>query len=209
MTGTPWVGLCAGLLSMAAFIPYLRSMFQGKTRPNRATWWIWTVVGILIALSYHSSGAGHTIWVPVSYVLGPFITAIFSLKYGEGGASLLDKCCFTGTAMSVLLWLWLKSPFSTLFINLIIDFLGALPTIQKSYRRPEQENLLAWILFACANTLNLFVLKKMAVSHLIYTGYMVFCSYLILGLLLRRFWPSKVIRTHTIEKIRPGRTFGE
>ena len=92
------LGQLAGIVSLLGFFPYILATVQGKTRPNRATWWIWTLVGGMLCASYAASGAQHSIWVPVSYVVGPFITAILSIKYGEGGASRFDRTCLRQSA---------------------------------------------------------------------------------------------------------------
>ena len=67
------IGVLAGILEFSAFILYYISILQGKTRPNRATWFVLTIVGFLIVASYYASGARETIWIPVSYAVGPLI----------------------------------------------------------------------------------------------------------------------------------------
>src|SRR5690242_18066463 len=67
------LGALAGALSLLGFMPYIVEIVQGKTRPNRATWWIWTVVGAMLSASYYASGSPHAIWVPLSYVVGPLV----------------------------------------------------------------------------------------------------------------------------------------
>ncbi|WP_146138486.1 hypothetical protein [Chamaesiphon polymorphus] len=51
-----------------------------------------------------------------------------------------------------------RSPSIALGINIGIDFLGALPTIRKSLRHSDGENLLAWLLCSVANALNLLAI---------------------------------------------------
>jgi hypothetical protein len=179
-------GRVAGLFSLAAFVPYILSTLRGRTKPNRATWWIWTVVGFLLAVSYYASGARHTLWVAVSYVLGPLITAILSLKFGVGGWTRLDRGCLLGAGAGTLLWWVSGSPLMALVINLVIDFLGALPTMSKAYADPGGEDPWAWSLFLLGNTLNLFAIEKWRFSIAVYPVYMFLLSALILLLLTSR-----------------------
>jgi hypothetical protein len=51
------VGQLAGAISFLGFVPYIIEIAQGKTRPNRATWWIWAVVGAMLCASSYASGA--------------------------------------------------------------------------------------------------------------------------------------------------------
>lgn len=170
---TEVVGQIAGIVSLVAFVPYILAIFRGETRPNRATWWIWTVVGLMLASSYvFSSGASHTIWVPVSYVIGPLVIAILSIRYGEGGWTYFDRMCLFGAGVSLVLWWIFNSPFVALLINLFIDIMGALPTVHKVYYDPNSEDRTAWSLFFIGNTLNVFATEAWMFEILIYPVYM-------------------------------------
>ena len=179
-------GKVAGIVSLAAFIPYIIATLRGKTKPNRATWWIWTVVGFMLGASYYSSGADHTIWVPLSYIIGPFTTAVLSVKYGEGGWTRLDLACLLCAGVSVALWWMFSSPLTALLINLSIDLLGALPTVWKTYHRPEGEDRTAWALFFAGNAVNLFAVEAWSFAIAVYPIYMFLGSGTIAALVFLR-----------------------
>src|SRR5262249_40191028 len=96
---TTLAGRLAGAITLAGFLPYVVSILRGRPRPTRATWWIWRVVGATLCASAFAAGAGESIWVPVSYVVGPFTVALLSLPGGEGGFSRLDRVCLAGAAV--------------------------------------------------------------------------------------------------------------
>ena len=180
------LGKTAGIVSLAAFIPYILAILRGETKPNRASWWIWSVVGCMLAASYYSSGASHTMWVPVSYLIGPVVTALLSLKFGEGGWTGFARWCLGGSAASLLFWIATNEPMTALLVNLFIDFLGALPTIKKAYRDPKGEDRLAWTLFVTGSVLNLLAVDRLEFAILIYPLYMLFVTGFIWVLVLRR-----------------------
>ncbi len=154
------IGLIAGFVSLIGFIPYIISIIRGKTRPNRASWWIWSFIGFLLLASYAASGATDTIWVPISYVIGPFITALLSIKYGEGGWNIFDRSCILVATSSAVLWFIFDSALIALVINLAIDTSGALPTIRKVYLDPDSEDKLSWFLFCTGSGLNLLAINE-------------------------------------------------
>lgn len=78
-------GELAGIFSLLAYFTYVSSAVRGKNRPSRASWFIWTVVGFIIASSYYYSGATTTMWVPVSNSIGQFVIFLVALKYGKKG----------------------------------------------------------------------------------------------------------------------------
>lgn len=180
------VGEVAGAVSFIAFIPYIYSTLRGEMKPNRATWWIWTLVGVMLGASYYSSGADSTIWVAVSYVIGPLVTAIISIKYGEGGWTRFDKWCLLGVGVSLLLWWVFNTPLVALVALIFIDLCGALPTVHKVYRDPTSENRLAWLLFVTGNTLNLHAVKIWIFAIAVYPVYMFTGSLIIILIIFFR-----------------------
>src|SRR3989344_2030384 len=91
-------GKVAGLLNLAAFIPYVLAIYGWSfrwnirplhrivpTQPNRASWFIWAFLAAVILPAYSQSGAEETVWVAVALTAGPGIVALLSIKWGEGG----------------------------------------------------------------------------------------------------------------------------
>ncbi|MBU6415340.1 hypothetical protein KGQ34_03850 [Patescibacteria group bacterium] len=183
---TAVAGKVAGIISLAAFIPYILAILRGETKPNRATWVIWAVVGFMTGASYYFSGANHTIWVPVSYIIGPVVVSALSIKYGVGGWTRFDRCCLLGAGMSMALWLVFSSPLVALLINLFIDFMGVLPTIRKAYRDPESEDRIAWALFFTGNIANLLAVERWTFAIAVYPIYMFIGSGLITAFIVFR-----------------------
>lgn len=200
MPDTSFFGEVAGLISLSAFVPYIVSILKGETKPNRASWLVWTVAGAMLAASYRESGAGDAIWVPVSYVAGPLATFIVSLRYNDGeGWSGLNKICILVSAGSSVLWLVLFSffgkntgvPLAVMYINIFIDGMGALPTLRKSFHEPESEDRLTWALFITGNTLNLFAVEHWSLATGSYPLYMFVASGAISALVIRPLFISK------------------
>lgn len=158
------IGIIAGVLSLVGYIPYIISILKGVTKPNRATWLIWTIVGGLLAFSFIAAGNVDAIWLPLGYFIGPFITMILSIWYGYATWTRLDSFCLVAALMSVVPWFLTHNPILTLFINIFIDATGAVPTLVKTYREPETEDFIAWFIFLIANTLELFALENWNLS---------------------------------------------
>ncbi len=178
-------GAAAGLLSLLAFLPYFVSTLRGRTRPNRATWWIWSVTGAVLLASYWFSGADTTIWVPVAYFVASFATALLSIRHGEGGATRLDRGCLMGAGAGLILWWLLDTPVAALVTTLGVDFAGALPTIRKAWEAPWTEDRLAWGLFVAANAINLVAVDRFEFAIVIYPLYFFLASGTIAFLVLR------------------------
>ncbi|HLB42131.1 MAG TPA: hypothetical protein VJN02_04645 [Gammaproteobacteria bacterium] len=154
------LGIIAGILALVGYIPYIYTTVRGKTRPNKATWIIWTVIGGLIAFSYLFEGDPNTIWLPLGYFIGPLIVAILSFRYGYSEWTKLDIVCLIVGGISIIPWIISENAIFTLLINVFIDASGAIPTVVKTYREPETEDFSAWVIFFIANTLEVFAIEQ-------------------------------------------------
>jgi hypothetical protein len=166
------VGLAAGVVALLGFVPYLHAVVRGRTHPNRATWWIWALVSAVSLASYRSVGSPEAIWVPASYTLGPLVTAIVATKYGTGRWSGLDRVCLAGSLAAVGIWATTGEPVLALAMNIVVDSLGAVPTLRQAWLDPASENLPAWLIFLAGNALNLLALTEWSFATAAYPLYL-------------------------------------
>ncbi|QQR81293.1 MAG: hypothetical protein IPJ69_03925 [Deltaproteobacteria bacterium] len=179
-------GKIAGIVALLGFAPYILSTIKRKNKPNRATWIIWFVVSLILLTSYRSAGATDTLWVSMTNVIFCGTVAILSIRYGQGGWNFFDLCCLCGAGIGLFLWWYFKSPLPTLYISLVIDAIGALPTLKKAYHHPKSEDAVSWILFWIANTINLFAIETWAPQISLYPLYLFLISGMMVGILKRQ-----------------------
>lgn len=186
MTYESLFGIAAGITAIGAYMPYISSIIKGRTRPNRASWLIWAVLGIIICASYWSVGARNTFWFTLP--TGMIITALLSIKYGVGGWTTFDRMCLLGAGIGLLLW-WLSGiPFTALIIGILIDIIGYLPTMRKIWHDQESEDRLAWVMFFSASVLNVLALEIWTFEIAILPAYVVIFNGIVLALL---FFPHR------------------
>jgi hypothetical protein len=179
-------GIAAGVLTFAAYPVYINDILKHGARPNRATWWILSLSNALIFVSYYSVGARTTLWVALGYALGNLSIAILSIRYGDTTWDAFDIICLGAALGSALLWWLFDTPLYTLLINIAIDFLGLLPTIYKTYKKPSTESQSAWIMDAAASILALLAVREWSFDIAIYPVYLLLTNCLIAGFTLRK-----------------------
>jgi hypothetical protein len=73
----PMINVVAGYLSgiaiLISFFPYIRDIFQGKTKPERISWLIWAILGAISFFSQFAKGASLFLW----YVTREAAVALF------------------------------------------------------------------------------------------------------------------------------------
>lgn len=164
-------GILAGILSLAAFFPYIYSILRGKTKPSMASWLIWFVVGVLLLASYGTSGAKYTLWMPLSYVLGPLVIVVLTFRNSEPLTKLEVSCLFLA-AFSLFVWFFSRSNTLALCMHLTIDCMGVVPTIRKSYKRPQEESKIAWSMIFVGSVFNLLAVDSYDFNKTSYPLYM-------------------------------------
>ena len=184
------IGAVAGILAFVSFIPYINSIIKGKTKPNRATFTIWSGVNIVTISSYIVSGARTTIFVGLVYTVLQIVVLILSLKRGMGGFNPFDIACLIGATIGITLWIITKNPHTALYLGIFSEVLGLIPTLKKSYLHPDTENTLSWSIAVVGSALNLFALTSWRPEISVYPIYF-FIGDLLVALLL---WRPAIIR---------------
>jgi hypothetical protein len=139
------LSVLAGVLVIIAFVPYIRAILKGKTQPEKATWIIWASLDtITFAGMFAKHAANGQI---VASVLGAWTIAFLALKYGTLGWTRLDKSCFIGAILGIILWKATGNPLFGLITSLAVMFLGSIPTFVSAWNDPSKEDRTTWTIF--------------------------------------------------------------
>jgi hypothetical protein len=148
-------GYLSGAAILLSFVPYIRDIFAGKTKPERMAWLIWGVLGSIAFASQLAKGGTHSLVLAGAQTAGDLFVFILAIKYGLGGLKKQDIFAFGGAMVGLLLWNLTKEASVALIITILIDAIGVVLTVIKSYERPETETVSSWVLtffgglFAC------------------------------------------------------------
>lgn len=181
-----WIGIIGGIVSLAAYVPYIISILWGATRPSRTTWWILSCVVLITLVTYHSSGAGNTLWMVVGDLIGVLSIAILSIWYGHGGGEWIDFASLIGAIIALVMYLAFSSPIIAMATLLAVDFLAMMPTWIKTYDSPRSEDWFAWFLTTLGHTVSMFAVERWIFAIIAYPIYHSIASGLVVLLALRK-----------------------
>ena len=148
-------GYLSGAAILYSFAPYIRDIFKGKTKPERISWLIWGVIGLISFFSQMAKGASYSLIMTGVQALGDIFIFILAIKYGMGGFLKRDIFGLFGSAVGLFMWYLTKEAAVALFIIIFVDAVGAVLTVIKSYEHPSSETVSSWAftflggLFAC------------------------------------------------------------
>ena len=140
------LGILSGILGFICVFPYIRDILQKKTKPERASWFIWTVLGSIAFFSQLAKGATNSLWLTGVDTAGVAVTFILALRFGEGGLNSRDIKALTAASIGVVLWFFTKEATLALLITILVDASGAILTIIKAHEDPGSETMSMWIL---------------------------------------------------------------
>jgi hypothetical protein len=180
--------LLAGIvLSLSASFNYIFETVRGSVRPNRVSWLMWTF----------AAGAGG--WVTLQAGGDPLMVARIALAvvmplvvflasfWGRSGywqMSSFDFSCGVLSLGAIFCWLlYANAPLSITFAGLA-DLFASFPTIVKSWRAPESESALSFLIFALSLIIVLPVVSVWDTVHVGFALYLIGVNLLISGLIL-------------------------
>jgi len=189
----------AGYLSAVAmlwsFIPYIRDIFKGKTKPERASWLIWAILGAILFFSQLAKGASYSLFMPAAQGIGDLFIFVLAIKYGMGGFLKRDIIALTGASVGLFLWYLTREATVALLIAVFIDATGATLTVIKSYEHPTSETISNWVLGVFAGLLSCIAVGNYNLILLIFPVYVCLACLSVLTAISLGFRRKKILST--------------
>ncbi|MET0779487.1 MAG: hypothetical protein ABWY71_01495 [Candidatus Saccharimonadales bacterium] len=165
------IGISSAVLQFAAMVPYFIDIVKGKTKPERATWWIWL---LLNAVSVAAQIGAHATWSMLMSAAQLIVTgavAALSLKYGYGAFHKKDGGAIVLALFGIFLWWLLDSPLAALLVVIAVDLIGYWLTIEKTWKAPHSETMITWAIGALSAALSVVAVGGWNVTQFIYPLY--------------------------------------
>jgi hypothetical protein len=179
-------GIVAGILQVVAAVPYLRDVLRGTTTPQRATWTIWTSLGVVVLASQWASGATWSLALTIGQALSCAIIFLLALRRGEGGLSPLEVLLLGIAGLGIVGWQVADDPVIATCAVIGADLIGFAMMLPKVYRRPRSETLSTFVIGTVSSVLALLALESLEAGLLIYPLYILIADGVLVALLVSR-----------------------
>lgn len=137
-------GILSIIPAVIAYYYYFRDMFSGKTKPHAFSWLVWGILagnGFFAQVSAH---AGIGAWATGLTSLVSLTIFLFALRIGATNPTPFDWTLLSLALVSLLLLLVVKNKEEALCITLFALIAGFAMNTRKAYRKPEEENAIAF-----------------------------------------------------------------
>ena len=142
------------------YIPYVRNIIRGKTHPHIYSWFLWTLITIIVFALQVSDRAGPGAFVTLAAGMFSLTVLILGFRLGKKNITRSDTAILIITLIAVGFWLVAKQPALSAVLVTFADLLAFVPTIRKSWHQPNTETLFLYAM----NTLR-FILVLLALQN--------------------------------------------
>lgn len=184
------LGISAIGVGVIAYIPYIKSIFWGRTKPHSFAWLIWTLEQTIAFFAQFAKGAGSGAWVTGLTAFLCLLVFIISLRLGEKNITIIDTASFIGALFAIGAWIITKNPLVAVILVVIIDFLAYVPTFRKAYIKPQEEAVTLYAMYIAVWFLSLLALKSYNLTTVLYPAFLLFINtaFVIMSVTRSRFY---------------------
>lgn len=143
-------------------IGYFVDTIKGKVKPNRVTWFIWSLAPLIAFIAQLREGVGihqSLLTFMVGFIPLIIFIASFINKKAYWQIGKLDVICGVLSLVGLFLWYITGTGIIAIFFSILADAGAAFPTIVKSYRFPETENYFLYFANAISAAITLLTIK--------------------------------------------------
>ncbi len=204
-------GILSGVLTIVGYLPYIRDTLRRQTRPHRASWLIWSVLGSLSFASQVYEGATASLWFAFVQVAGTILVFVLSIWLGAGRyLSRKNRLIFLAALIGLMAWYMTESAVYTLAITISISLLGGSVTVLKAYEDPGSETLSTWAIMLAASVFAVLSVGQIDWVILAYPLYLLtLYSAIILAMILGRARQARPARVPQEVVFRTARLTGQ
>jgi hypothetical protein len=168
-------GAVCGLLALAVStidsVPYVRDIFRGRTRPYRATWAIWTTLGIVVFIAQAADGASWSLLMVGAQAVAVTVVFGLSITRGSGGLGPVDLAIIAVAAAGIGGWYASSRPLFATACVVLADLAAVALMLPKTWRDPGSETPSSFLLAGVAGLLGTAAVGAIDPSLLLYPGY--------------------------------------
>jgi len=188
------IGILATIFVFLGYIPYLRDIRKGKTKPHIYSWFVGGFVGFIIFALQVSNGAG--IGSLVTFAAGVMCLLVIGLGLIHKSTVEIiwvDTVFLILAFIALGFWLLAKQPVIAAILSTAVEVLGFMPTVRKSWNRPFTETLQSYYLNTFRFSFAILAIQKYTIVTTLYPAtWVLFNGLFALMLVVRRKQMQKI-----------------
>lgn len=143
-------------------VSYLIKTIRGKVQPNRTTWFLWTLAPLIVFVAQIKQGVGLQAFLAFITGFVPLLTllATFYNKKAYWKTTRLDLLYGFLSIFGLFLWLITGVGNLAIILNIFADLMGSIPTVLKSFKKPESESAFAYGIIGAGSLITVLTIHE-------------------------------------------------
>lgn len=182
------LGAIGIVLTFVMFVPYIRSIREGRTRPHVFSWIIWGLGTFVVFLAQLAGKGGVGAWpIGVSGIISAYIAVLAYRRRTDQSITPSDWLFFGAALAALPCWLLTSNPLWAVLILTGVDLAGFAPTFRAAYGRPRDERTGFYLLGALRNGVAILALEHYSLTTVLFPAAVgVACLIFVAMVLVRR-----------------------
>ena len=156
-------------LTFVIFVPYIRSIQQGRTKPHVFSWFIWASGTFVVFLAQLAGGGGLGAWpIGVSGLITAYIAILAYRKRTDRSITTSDWMFFVAALSALPAWFLTADPLWAVLVLTGVDLAGFGPTFRSVYVRPYDERPGFYLLGALRNLIAILALERYSLTTILF-----------------------------------------
>lgn len=184
-------------LTFIAFIPYIRSIRLGRTKPHVFSWVIWGSTTFIVFLAQLADKGGAGAWpIGVSGLVTLYVALLAWSKRSDITITRTDWIFFLTALTSLPLWYLTSDPLWAVVILTTVDGMGFVPTFRKAYFHPHDERMTFYAIMAVRNLVAIMALERYSLTTVLFPAVISAACvlFILMALYRRRVMPAALER---------------
>lgn len=190
-------GMAAGLIGfLVGHLWYIYTIIKGETTAHFLTWALSALMSGITLFFYTEAGAQDSVYVLWSDLVGFIAISFVAWKHRHEEFELFTwehVLIVVAALLAFAVYIVTGEAFVSLVAVIVAEALALLPTIKKTIKHPDQEELIAWTGTISGNVLNIFAIQglcsfsfaKVNMTELVYVISILTLDGVVWGLILR------------------------
>jgi len=165
------LGIVAVIMTFVGYVPYISSIVKGKTKPHIYSWLVWSLDAFIIFILQITHGAGTGAFVTLAAgLMCSTVLVLTFIRKNKSAITTTDTTFLIFACIALAVWLFAKQPLISALLITLVDALGFIPTIRKSWIKPYSENITFYIIITIRFAFALIAVQNYSIITLLYPG---------------------------------------
>ena len=174
------------MISLYGYVVYGLETKRKVLRPRAVTWLIWAILGTCVSYLQLKHGAGLGAVVTMVAAGANYVLAGMAWHYGHKNIHPIDIVSSLAAIGVLVLWTTASDSVTTVFAT-VTYLLGFLPTYERAWRKPYDENVTPFVTNTLKYALSLLVIGNIVIETALYPAILaIFNATFLIMVLVRR-----------------------